>query len=323
MTPGMTDQRIMKVLTPINEEEQRILDGKKTIDRTLYMEKSEDVINSKNLLEMGKLITIRPHTRFIHFPEHTHDYIEVVYMCSGNTTHLINGTKLVLGEGELLFLNRHARQEIMEAGVNDIAVNFIILPQFFDTALAMLGEEETPIRRFVLDCLTGSSRNETYLHFKVRDVLPIQNLVENLLFTLISNTPNKRQINQSTMGLLLLNLVNHTDKLSCESTEDVAIVKVYRYIEENYRSGTLTEIADMLHYDLYSLSRMIKKKTGKTYKELIQEKRLSQAAFLLLSTAMNISDVSIAVGYENVSYFHRIFAEHFRCSPKMYRENEE
>lgn len=316
-----TDKKIIDVLLPITAEEKEILDGKKTIDRSLYMERSDNTVNSKKLLEMGKLITIRPHTRFIHFPVHTHDYVEVVYMCMGSTTHIVNGNAVVLNEGELLFLNRNARQEILEAGLNDIAVNFVILPQFFDTALAMLGEEETPIRRFILNCLTGDSDSDTYLHFKVKDVLPVQNLIENLLHTLISNTPNKRRINQNTMGLLLLNLVNHTDKLAYESREDIAVMEVYRYIEENYVSGTLTEVAELLHYDFYSLSRMIKKKTGKTYKDLLQEKRLSQSAFLLLSTGMNVSDISISVGYENVSYFHRIFSRHFGCSPKSYRDS--
>jgi len=145
--------------------------------------------------------------------------------------------------------------------------------------------------------------------------------VENLLHTLISNTPNKRRINQHTMGLLLLNLVNHTDKLAYESREDIAVMEVYRYIEENYVSGTLTEVAELLHYDFYSLSRMIKKKTGKTYKDLLQEKRLSQAAFLLMSTGMNVSDISVLIGYENVSYFHRIFSRRFGCSPKSYRDS--
>ena len=96
----ITDKEILSVLLPITDEEKEILDGKKTIDRSLYMERSDNMVNSKKLLEMGKLITIRPHTRFIHFPVHTHDYVEVVYMCMGSTTHIVNGNAVVLNEGE-------------------------------------------------------------------------------------------------------------------------------------------------------------------------------------------------------------------------------
>ena len=58
-------------------EEQAILQGG-ALDRDLYMQDSENRINAKKLLSAGKWITLRTHTRFLDFPEHTHDYIEVV-----------------------------------------------------------------------------------------------------------------------------------------------------------------------------------------------------------------------------------------------------
>lgn len=48
----------------------------------------------------------------------------------GETIHVVDGRELKLKEGELLFLNQHAVQEIQPAGQDDIAVNFIILPEF-------------------------------------------------------------------------------------------------------------------------------------------------------------------------------------------------
>lgn len=47
----------------------------------------------------------------------------------------------------------------------------------------------------------------------------------------------------------------------------------------------------MLGYDIYWLSRMVKRLTGRTYKELLQIKRLNQAAFLLLNTRLAVADV--------------------------------
>ena len=69
------------------------------------MQGQGNTVNAKKLLAAGKLITIRSHTRFIHFPEHTHDYVEVVYMCSGQTTHIVNGKTILLEQGDLLFLS--------------------------------------------------------------------------------------------------------------------------------------------------------------------------------------------------------------------------
>ena len=97
------DKDIMDRLRTITEEEQAILDGRTTIDRDLYMQGQGNTINAKKLLASGKLITIRPHTRFIHFPEHRHDYVEVVYMCAGETAHIVNGRHIKLEQGNCLW----------------------------------------------------------------------------------------------------------------------------------------------------------------------------------------------------------------------------
>ncbi len=308
---------LLKELAAITDEEQAILDGCSEINRDIYMTGNAPVINAKKLLDSGKLITIRPHTRFVHFPEHTHDYVELVFMCSGSTTHIVNGRTITLNAGELLFLGQNAKQEIMPAGLGDVAVNFIILPDFFENSLLMLGEEPTPLRNFVLSCLSKDSGG--YLHFKVSDVLPIQNIMENLLWTLRNDMPNKRNINQTTMGLLFILLLNHTDRLAYENDQQEIVFRVMRYIESNYRSGSLEDCAAHLYCDYYWLSREIKKKTGKTYIELVQDRRLSQAAFLLKNTRMSVACIAHSVGYENISFFHRLFSVRFGMSPKEMR----
>ncbi|MBQ7229095.1 MAG: helix-turn-helix transcriptional regulator, partial [Clostridia bacterium] len=90
------------------------------------------------------------------------------------------------------------------------------------------------------------------------------------------------------------------------------------YIENHYNDGSLSECADLLHYDFYWLSREVKKQTGKNYTDLLQEKRMAQAAFLLKTTKMNVADIALTVGYENVSYFHRMFGKTHCMSPKKY-----
>lgn len=124
------NDKILHHLSRITDEERRILSGHEAIDRTIYMAGDRDIISRDKLLPEGKTITIRPHTRFIHFPEHTHDYVEFVYMCQGSTHHIVNGTSIVLKQGELLMLGQNARQEIFPASENDIAVNFIVRLEF-------------------------------------------------------------------------------------------------------------------------------------------------------------------------------------------------
>lgn len=316
MTKELLDE-LMKV-TP---EEQAILDGRTQIEKEIYMSPEKNVVEAGKLLEAGKLIQVRPHTRFVNFPAHTHDYVEMIYMCAGSTHHVINGTDVILNEGELLLLNQKAVQEIWPASEKDIAVNFIILPEFFDYTLKLIGEEKSLLRDFVVDCLTGDHVTAGYMHFKVGDILPVRNLLENLIWSIWNRQPNRRSINQVTMGLLFLQLMNHTERMetNAENRQQCLMIEVLGYIEENYRDGGLKELASMLHYDVYWLSKEIKRLSGRNYTELVQEKRLNQAAYLLEHTSMSVMDVAMAVGYDNISYFHRIFRKQFGETPRRYR----
>lgn len=316
------DQRILDRLCAITHEEHTILRGSNSIDRDLYMQGKDNVINSRKLLDSGKLITLRPHTRFIDFPEHRHDYVEMIYMCSGQTTHLIGGKEICLQQGELLMLSQSALHAVKRAGEQDVAINFIVLPDFFTTTLSLMGEEETPLRRFLVDSLCGQNTGPGYLHFQISREKSMQNLIENLIFTLLWETPNRRKISQMTMATLFLQLMGSPQILSANDDDEAAVLKVLRYVETDYVNGSLSELAQLTHYDVCWLSREVKRKTGKNYTQIVQEKRLAQAAFLLKNTNRKISDISAAVGYENVSYFHRLFAQAYGRSPRNYRMQE-
>ena len=316
-------RELLDALSVITEEEQRILDEQRGIDPQLYTEKKELIVDSEKLLKKGKLIQVRPHTRFVNFPKHKHNYVEVIYMCQGTTTHILNGSKVILEAGDLLFLNQNAEQEILPAGEQDIAVNFIVLPEFFDTAFSMMDmEEENALKEFLVGALCGKNDNTSYLYFHVAEILPIQNLVENMVWTIFYDLSNKRSCNQITMGLLFLQLLNYMDKMETGSRQfDKELTGVVlNYVEEHYRNGTLSELAEMLGYDVYWLSREIKRRTGRNYKELLQARRMSQAAYLLSSTTLPVADIIESVGYDNTSYFYRKFKEKYGMSPKEYRE---
>lgn len=312
---------IIRRLSVITDEEQAILDGRTDIDKKIYTEQKDLVMDCEKLLQKGKLIQIRPHTRFVHFPRHMHNYVELIYMCQGSTTHIVDGNRVVLEEGDLLFLNQNATQEIYPAGERDIAVNFIVLPQFFDTAYEMMGPDDNLLRDFLVGSLREDNKSVSYLQFHVADILPVQNLMENMIWSVLNNQPNRRSSNQITMGLLILHLLNYMDKMETgkERGGQDFVVTVLNYIEAHYKNGTLTELSAMMGYDVYWLSREIKKRTGRTYKELLQTKRMNQAAYLLANTGHPVTEIIEKVGYDNSSYFFRKFKERYHVSPKEYR----
>lgn len=316
-------QSLIERLKPATEEEKKILAGDRYIQKGIYTTGKDFTIDSEKMLEKGRLIDIRTHTRFIAFPAHKHNYIEIMYMCSGQTRHIINNTtEVTLQAGDLLFMNQFASHEIEAAGESDIGINFIILPEFFDEVLPMLNKGNV-LSDFLVSTLRKNTNSAGYLHYRVADVCPIQNLVENLVWSLQNRQANYRQINQTTMGLLFMQLVNATDHIETgnqEQHQDLFVIHVLKYIEEHYRTATLGEIAADMNQSSSNMSKQIKHYTGKTFKELLQEKRLSQAEHLICDTAIPITDIIYLVGYDNTSYFHRIFRENYHMSPKTYRK---
>lgn len=315
------EEKLLGRLRAITEEEQAILAGQ-GVQRERYTSSRDFVVDSDKLLEKGKLIEIRPHTRFVHFPRHRHNYVEMLYMCSGSTTHILNGSrKLVLRQGDLLFLNQAVYHEILPAGEGDVGVNFIILPQFFDRSFRML-EQENVLRDFLISTLAGESTFAGWLHIAAGEILPVENLLENMIWTLLEKKPGVNLLNQTTMGLLLQNLTLFAEEINRtlpDSREENAVFTALQYIETSYKDGTLEQVAARLRLPPYALSRLLKRHTGANFKQLLQQRKLQQAAYLLVHTGMSADAVIEAVGYENSSYFYRKFREKYGRSPAEYR----
>ena len=313
-------KELLEQLRKITEEEKKILDGQE-VDKDLYTSGRDFIVDSRKMLEEGKLITVRTHTRFVHFPPHKHNYVEVLYVCKGSVTNIIDGREVVLKTGELLFLNQFTSHEILPAGVDDIAINFMVLPQFFDVAYSMAGAGNF-LADFLVNVLRRDEERGEYLHFKVAENLQIQNLLENIIYSLVTGRGNQNKINQTTMGLIFLYLmdsVQYVEMRLPNQYENMISMTTLDYIEQKYRTATLTELCDMLHLPMHVLSKMIKKTTGFNFKELLQRKRLSKAVELMCDTDLPISDIIAAVGYENNSYFHRVFKERYGVTPRAFR----
>lgn len=314
-------QALLDHLRVVTEEEQRILDGVAEVDKDLYTSGKDFTVDSAKMLSEGKLIAVRTHTRFVHFPSHRHNYIEVLYVCQGQLTNIIGGKEVVIHAGELLFLNQYTRHEILPAGEEDIAINFMILPEFFDVAYTMAGNNNV-LADFLVNVLRQDEERGEYLHFKVAEVLQIQNLLENIIYSLVNGEENRERINQTTMGLIFMYLtesVQYVEMRLPNQYENMISMTTLDYIEQKYRTATLTELCGRLHLPMHVLSKMIKKSTGFNFKELLQRKRLNKAVELMCETDLPVSDIIAAVGYENNSYFHRVFKEHYHMTPRAFR----
>lgn len=313
-------KELLEVLSQIRPEEQEILDGNICVHKELYTSANEFIVDSRKVTGRKKLMQLRPHTRFTDFPLHRHDYIEMMYVCKGHNIHIIDGHEIDVKAGEFLLLNQYSWHEIKKSDEGDIAINFIILPEFFDKPFTMLGFNNV-ITEFLINILRKDSNKGEFLYFKVSDILSVQNLVENMVTMLISDQQNDT-ILQTTMGLLFMYLAMNLDRINKGAKKqfnDMLMEESCNYIEINYKEASLSELAERLHQSQYFLSRLIKEKTGQTFKEIVQERRFYRAMELLRKTDLSVNDIIASVGYENASYFRRKFKEKYNVTPKEYR----
>jgi AraC-like DNA-binding protein len=100
------------------------------------------------------------------------------------------------------------------------------------------------------------------------------------------------------------------------------IEKAFLYMNANFdRSVTLGEVAKLVNMTDPSFSRFIKKRTGNTFIESLNEIRLGHASKKLIDTTHSISEISFNCGFNNISNFNRIFKRKKGCTPKEFRES--
>ena len=100
------------------------------------------------------------------------------------------------------------------------------------------------------------------------------------------------------------------------------IEKAFEYMNMNYdKPITLGEVARLVSMTEVSFSRFIKKRTGNTFIDSLNEIRLGHASRMLIDTTHSISEISYHCGFNNISNFNRIFKKKKTCTPKEFRES--
>jgi AraC-like DNA-binding protein len=99
------------------------------------------------------------------------------------------------------------------------------------------------------------------------------------------------------------------------------IEKVFEYMNGHYNMQiTLAEVAKIANMPEASFSRFIKKRTGKTFIDSLNEIRLGHASRMLIDTTNTVAEIAYKCGFNNISNFNRIFKRKKFCIPKDFRE---
>lgn len=103
------------------------------------------------------------------------------------------------------------------------------------------------------------------------------------------------------------------------SLEDGVISTIKNYVQRNYRSATLEDVAKVVHMNPNYLSYYFKQKTGENFSDFLTEVKMKNAAELLKNIDLKIHQVGRMVGYSNAKNFARSFKKYFGVTPKQYR----
>lgn len=315
------NQELLNELLQLTDEEKDILEQQTNVSKDLYTSKTNFIIESEKFLSKDKMIMVRKHTRFVDFPLHKHDYIEVNYVYNGELQQTVGGRQITLKKGELLLLNQHIDHEIKACAKEDIVINFIIRPAFFDFIFSYLSSENI-VSDFLLSSLYNNTHNGQYLYFKVSEAADIQDLIGKMIHEIMYPTAFSESAIKLYMGLFMIELIKNSDKVERKEEASIThylVVESLKYIEEHYKEASLYELANQLKQSHYGLSKTIKKATSRTFKELLQERRLEKAKELLHGSDLPIALIVEQVGYDNISYFYRIFKEKYGRTPKEFR----
>ena len=96
---------------------------------------------------------------------------------------------------------------------------------------------------------------------------------------------------------------------------------IYEFVQENYQTKiSLNEISKMVNMSPVSFNRFIKKRTGKTLIEYVNDTRIGYASRWLIEKDLSIAEVAFKCGFNNIANFNRVFKKSKNCTPSQYRE---
>lgn len=138
--------------------------------------------------------------------------------------------------------------------------------------------------------------------------------------------------------LRTLQEINHIEKL-CYKLQEVMEVftesmfnyipsknseiirKAVSFISQNYsRNITLEETAAYVHLNPTYFSSLFKQNSGSSFKEYLNIVRIEESKRLLSNSDYSIIDIAVATGFENQSYFSKVFKKYTGLTPKQYRQ---
>jgi len=243
---------------------------------------------------------------------HSHDYYEFLLIINGVACHIINSKKQVLSEGNLLFIRDfdiHCFEKEKDAVFKYIYI--ALSKKLFSSILDYMGDD-FPIKELLesdappMLALTASERESIVsivsrldqTNDKPSSRLKIKTLLAELFVRFFADYENK----SSDIPAWLEN--------TCEKMKAPA----------NFIAGN-KKMLEISGKSREHLTRTMKKYLDMSPNEYVTNLRLDYCIHLLTQTSLPIIDICYACGFENLSWFYKVFEKKYVTTPLKYRKN--
>lgn len=270
-------------------------------------------------------VSVQPIRSYI--PFHVHNYVEIIVPLLGNCRFESRNGIIEIGQEDIMIVGRGTVHRVHEIDPTTIVVNIALQPSAFsfnDLNFMLHPGGGQSISNILFTILNDENYGDSqYNLFRIQHDKKIVSLIYDIIDEYYQNDIQANQIihfNVLTLFSRLICHFYHTD-YSVEQSKNYqnTLMPMLLYIEEHYADITLEKMADYFGFNPNYLSSYLKKNTGMTFIKLVHLQRVNVAAEYLQYTKAPIEQISVKVGYENPSYFYKMFRKILGVSPKEYR----
>lgn len=243
---------------------------------------------------------------------HWHEFYEFVYVLSGTAVNTVNGQPYGLFPGSAFVLTPADFHEITTAPGEVLrCYNVIIDTAALDDDLeGMVPSVHDPASWFVMDFHEGRADFDRLWQESQSERAGRATVMHALLQCLLIAL--KRRCVVGDPGGLHSAQPNGTDG---------AVRRAIIFIDQHFRSPlTLADVAAQAHLSPNYFSERFHVTTGISFQTYLQDRRLRFARSLLASTALGVTEVCHAAGFNSLSHFGRAYRRRYGHAPSVGRQ---
>ncbi len=248
---------------------------------------------------------------------HWHNEMEFFWLEQGDLLFHIEDTTFPLHAGEIIFIPPGLIHHANNTG--NIAPKFHAF--VLDGSFLIPPYETERFNTYILPVL----HNNLGFAVKLTKGIPWQeNIIEYLKNICLNKNAGELQIRGLSLiiwNLMYQNLIAKTVHSPINSPRMDKLAAVMDYIHNNYsQSIALEDLAELVHLSSGQFCRSFKEFTGMTPFYYLIRYRILQSCNDLLSTDKKITDIATSCGFNNISYYNRVFLKIMGMTPKEYRK---